>query len=140
MKKMVLLAALAVAPVLKIGFERNAQLRRALVDPRQPHARRQLAHPAGADRLARDLAHHADVACALAPLLGIDAHAGLLQHLDRPQRRRRRIPQRHVQPMPQSRLVGPAQRTQAQAAGALSGAQATPPSTAQSPAGSRPWP
>ena len=73
------------------------------------------AHPAGSGIDAVD-----DAAVGLAaPVLDIDAHGRRLKDLDRPQRRRRRIPKRHMEPVPQPVLIGRNKRTEAEQWGSL---------------------
>ena len=91
--------------VLVVGLKRDAQLRRDRIDRRQPRAMGKHAHPAGSGIDAVDDRDDAAVGLA-APVLDIDAYGRRLKDLDRPQRRRRRIPKRHMEPVPQSVLIG----------------------------------
>ena len=109
-----------------------AEARRLLAAARTDPALREMARLADLPAFARILARtparpplafnprlieaardHADVGRP-PPLLGVDAHARVLQHLDRAQPAGRRIPQRHVQPVPQAVLVVGGQRTKTQ--------------------------
>ena len=98
--------------------ERDPELRRELVHEGEALPVRDIAHPARADGQgnAREFTHHADIARP-APRLRIDAHVGIIQQGSRPQRRRRRIPQRHMKKVPEQVLVVGAQRANAQSAG-----------------------
>jgi hypothetical protein len=104
---------LAVALVLELGLKRDAQLRRDRIDRPEPRAMGKHAHPAGSGIDAVDDRDDAAVGLA-APALGIDAHGRRLKDLDRPQRRRRRIPKRHMEPVPQSVLIGRNEWTEAE--------------------------
>ena len=103
--------------VLVVGLKRDAQLRRDRIDRRQPSAMGKHAHPAGSGIDAVD--HRDDAAVGLAaPALDIDARGRGLKDLERPHRRRRRIPKRHVEPVPQSVLIGRNEWTEAGQRGA----------------------
>ena len=71
------------------------------------------AHPAGSRIDAVDDRDDAAVGLT-APALDIDAHGRRLEDLDRPQRRRRRIPQCHMEPVPQCVLIGRNEWTEAE--------------------------
>ena len=104
---------LAVALVLELGLERDPQLGSDRIDRRQPRARGKHAHPAGSRIDAVDDRDDAAVGLT-APTLGIDAYGRRLEDLDRPQRRRRRIPQCHMEPVPQGVLIGRNEWTEAE--------------------------
>jgi hypothetical protein len=71
------------------------------------------AHPAGVGIDAVDDRDAAAVGLA-APALDIDAHGRGLKDLDRPQRRPRRIPKRHMEPVPPPVLIGRNEWTEAE--------------------------
>ncbi len=98
---------------LELGLERHAQLRSDRIDRPEPRARGKRAHPARASIDAVDDRDDAAVGLA-APVLDIDAHGRRLKDLDRPQRRRRRIPKRHMEPVPQAVLIGRNEWTEAE--------------------------
>jgi hypothetical protein len=79
-------------------------LRRLVVDVAKALTFRQQSHPARAGILPVHNSHDTYIG-RLAPTLNQDANPRMLKYRDGPKRRRRRVPERDMQPLPQALLV-----------------------------------
>ena len=82
----------AEASTLVLRLQRNAQLRRCVIDIRQALTAEEQTHPARAGGLTINDCDHAYV-CRLSPILNIDTNARIVQHGEWSQWCGRRVPQ-----------------------------------------------
>ena len=90
--------------MLELRIECDAKLGCLGIGRCQPDTNGKQANPAGASVSSVHLRNDSNI-CWIAPVLGIDAHTRDLKNFDGAETSRRRIPERHVKPMPKLVLV-----------------------------------